>query len=60
MRDQPDDQGTLGFRTYASVTETPYDMWDMFGPYTEEIAVDAFDQTLAADPTWRSCSTTAG
>jgi HK97 family phage prohead protease len=50
MRDQPDDQGTIGFRTYASVTETAYDMWDMFGPYTEEIASTAFDQTLAADP----------
>lgn len=34
----------------ASVTETPYEMWDMFGPYTEVVALDAFDATLAADP----------
>lgn len=35
---------------YASVTETPYEMWDMFGPYTEVVAASAFDATLAADP----------
>jgi HK97 family phage prohead protease len=40
----------VGFRAYASITETPYDMWDMFGPYTETIAADAFDATLAAAP----------
>jgi HK97 family phage prohead protease len=51
MRDQPDPgDGTVGFRAYASVAEQPYDMWDMFGPYTEEIASTAFDVTLAADP----------
>jgi HK97 family phage prohead protease len=36
----------LAFRGYASVTEHAYDMWDMFGPYTEEIARGAFEQTL--------------
>jgi HK97 family phage prohead protease len=36
----------LNFRGYASVTETAYDMWDMFGPYTETIARGAFAQTL--------------
>jgi HK97 family phage prohead protease len=51
VRDQPDpDDGTVGFRAYASITEHPYDMWDMFGPYTETIAATAFDQTLAAQP----------
>lgn len=51
LRDQPDPtDGTVGFRAYASVTETPYDMWDMFGPYTESIAGDAFEQTLSEDP----------
>lgn len=50
VRDQPDDDGTVGFRAYASVTEHPYDMWDMFGPYTETIAATAFDATLAAQP----------
>lgn len=34
----------------ASVTDTPYEMWDMFGPYTEVVALDAFDATLAAEP----------
>lgn len=35
---------------FASVTDTPYEMWDMFGPYTEDVATDAFDLTLAASP----------
>lgn len=35
---------------YASMTETHYDMWDMFGPYEEVISASAFDKTLAADP----------
>lgn len=34
----------------ASVTETPYEMYDLFGPYTEVVAADAFDKTLAASP----------
>lgn len=42
--------GTPTVAGYASVTETPYEMWDMFGPYTEVVALDAFDATLAADP----------
>jgi HK97 family phage prohead protease len=47
VRDQPDPgDGTVGFRAYASITESAYDMWDMFGPYTETIAATAFDQTL--------------
>jgi HK97 family phage prohead protease len=51
VRDEPDPaDGTVGFRAYASITETPYDMWDMWGPYTETIAADAFDATLAAQP----------
>jgi len=47
VREAGDGGPDLTFRGYASVTETPYDMWDMFGPYTETIAADAFDQTLA-------------
>jgi HK97 family phage prohead protease len=50
IREEPADAtgpAGLNFRGYASVTETPYDMWDMFGPYTETIAASAFDQTLA-------------
>jgi HK97 family phage prohead protease len=38
--------GGLNFRGYASVTEHAYDMWDMFGPYTETIARGAFAETL--------------
>lgn len=34
----------------ASVTDTPYEMWDMFGPYDEIIDHGAFDETLAANP----------
>lgn len=50
VREEPDEQGAVGFRAYASVTESPYEMWDMFGPYTETIAATAFDETLAAQP----------
>lgn len=35
---------------YASVTERGYEMWDMFGSYTEVVAGDAFDKTLSASP----------
>ncbi|SDG95445.1 HK97 family phage prohead protease [Klenkia brasiliensis] len=45
-----DDAAVLGFDGYASITETAYEMWDMFGPYTEEIAREAFDATLSRDP----------
>jgi HK97 family phage prohead protease len=41
------DGAPLNFRGYASVTEHAYDMWDMFGPYTETIARGAFGPTLA-------------
>jgi HK97 family phage prohead protease len=34
----------------ASVTEQGYEMYDMFGPYTEVISAGAFDKTLAANP----------
>lgn len=35
---------------YASVTERGYEMWDMFGPYTEIVSAGAFEKTLAANP----------
>jgi len=35
---------------YASMTEKPYEMWDMFGPYNEVVSGSAFDRTLAASP----------
>jgi HK97 family phage prohead protease len=34
----------------ASVTDTPYEMYDAFGPYTEIVRGTAFDLTLAASP----------
>lgn len=35
---------------YASVFERGYDMFDMFGPYTEVVSNGAADETLAANP----------
>jgi HK97 family phage prohead protease len=35
---------------HASVVNTPYEMWDAFGPYTEVIDGGAFTRTLAAGP----------
>jgi HK97 family phage prohead protease len=35
---------------HASIVERAYEMWDMFGPYTEIVARGAFDDTLAANP----------
>lgn len=35
---------------YASVTETPYEMYDAFGPYSEVVTRDAFDATLSRSP----------
>lgn len=34
----------------ASVTESPYEMYDMFGPYTEVVDAAAFDATLSRNP----------
>jgi len=46
---KPDGTGgdTLTFRGYASVTESPYEIEDMFGPYTEVIRAGAFAKTLS-------------
>lgn len=35
----------------ASITERGYEMWDLFGPYTETVSLSAFDSTLASNPT---------
>lgn len=35
---------------YASVTESPYEMHDMFGSYSEVISAGAFGKTLAENP----------
>lgn len=34
----------------ASTTEDPYEMWDMFGEYTEIVSPGAFGPTLASSP----------
>lgn len=35
---------------YASVFERGYEMWDMFGPYTEVVSATSADESLAASP----------
>lgn len=35
---------------YASVFDTPYPMWDDFGPYDEVVTAGAADETLRAKP----------
>jgi HK97 family phage prohead protease len=35
---------------FASVTDTPYEMYDMFGPYTEVVSASAFDLTIGSSP----------
>lgn len=46
------DSGTGGpvVATFASVTEAPYEMYDMFGAYNEVVSLDAFNSTLSAAP----------
>jgi len=44
------DQELYHLHGIASVTNTTYEMWDMWGPYDEVIDGGAFDTTLAADP----------
>jgi len=39
--------GLLQFRGYASVTGAGYEMYDMFGEYTEEVEPGAFGSSLA-------------
>lgn len=34
----------------ASVTNTPYEMWDFYGPYTERVSRDAFSESLSRQP----------
>ena len=38
-----------GFHGLASRTDTPYDMYDAFGPYVETVVRGAFAKTLAQD-----------
>jgi HK97 family phage prohead protease len=49
LRSTPDGTGgeTLTFTGYASVVDSPYEMADMFGDYTEVIRAGAFAKTLS-------------
>lgn len=46
---EPSGSDLLTFHGVASATERSYEMWDMFGPYTEIVSQDAFNATLARD-----------
>lgn len=52
LREVPNGTGgtALNFQGYASRTETPYPMFDMFGEYTETIKTGAFGRTLKDGP----------
>jgi HK97 family phage prohead protease len=46
-------KGASGISTvegYASVTESPFEMWDWLGPYSEVVRTGAFAKTLAENP----------
>lgn len=45
-----DDMDWYEVEGYASAFEQGYEMWDMFGPYTEIVSKGAADKTLGADP----------
>ncbi len=49
IRAAEDDADVLQFAGVASATERSYEMWDMFGPYSEIVSHDAFDVTLARE-----------
>jgi len=44
------DDGSVPVGGLASVTEHPYEMYDMFGPYNEIVSHGAFEGTLSASP----------
>lgn len=46
VRESATGGGLQEFTGHASVTETPYEMYDFFGPYTEVVSASAFDTTL--------------
>lgn len=47
VREPGGDSGILEFLGHASVTETAYEMYDFFGPYSEVVSAGAFDNTLS-------------
>lgn len=46
IRDAGDDSEFAHFTGYASTYEQPYEMYDMFGPYTEVVSVGAASDSL--------------
>jgi HK97 family phage prohead protease len=48
VRSQPG--GATVVEGYASITEAGYEMWDMFGAYTEVVRSGAFAKTLTEQP----------
>jgi HK97 family phage prohead protease len=46
IRENSGPAGTVQFDGHASITETPYEMYDFFGPYNEVVSRSAFDATL--------------
>lgn len=48
LRDEPAVEGTslLRFEGYATVYESPYEMYDMFGPYFEVVTAGAASESL--------------
>lgn len=50
LRQPAEPGGSLVFDGFASVTGVGYEMYDLFGPYTEYVHVGAFGETLASEP----------
>ncbi|WP_406000694.1 HK97 family phage prohead protease [Streptomyces sp. NBC_00829] len=44
------DNGPTTIEGYASVTESPFEMWDWLGPYSEVVRAGAFAKTLSENP----------
>jgi HK97 family phage prohead protease len=42
--------GTVTLDGYATITDTPFEMWDFYGTYAEVIQKGAFARTLNANP----------
>lgn len=49
LRDSEDGSGGLHFTGFASVYNRGYEMWDFFGPYTEQVSSGAGAASLATE-----------
>lgn len=50
LRAQGDDAAAVRLEGFATVYEQPYEMWDMWGPYTEIVSAGAGETSLNANP----------